>query len=136
MATQKPKTQRCLCGETFVGYIALSQHKLRCEVLEAAVYDELDRIAELVGRVPTSRDYITHARDGMPSLSWITTKMGAWTELLVEIGICEEPASQCKEAAEPGERYKPTPLPKTDFADGLAVSSSRTVGNRVYYMLR
>lgn len=47
-----------------------------------AVATELNRLYEILGRVPTQRDYTKHHDNALPSYHWIVTNVAPWQVLL------------------------------------------------------
>ena len=83
----KLRQYKCVCGSVLDGKPAYTEHRLTCEGLEERIYQEIDRIADKLGRTPTARDYRDMASKELPSQSWICARFGNWSDILEAVGM-------------------------------------------------
>ena len=131
MGKNNTKNLYCVCGEPFAGRVQLGQHRRVCDELEGAILAEVSRIADKLDRVPTLADYRREARTDLPSVSWITSQVATWTEILSRLGLCEKPITRGVYTA--CESYTPM-IDDVLQERGFAVSSCRVneQGETVY----
>lgn len=80
-----PLERKCPgCGKLYPGRQRLARHKENCEALEMAVYDEIDRIANELGRPPKTTEYDNLVSPKLPRYVWVYKTYGGWKEIGVK----------------------------------------------------
>lgn len=79
------KSQYCLCGFPADNDEDITEHKISCGELREMFYREIIRIQSEIGRFPTTRDYQSMADKSLPSLKWVFTRWGAWSQVVGDL---------------------------------------------------
>lgn len=77
--------QRCLCGYAVADIITYNVHRSTCVLLRTAIVGDVVRVANLLGKTPTIKEYVALRLDSLPS--WSTANQlifDSWNELITE----------------------------------------------------
>lgn len=136
MSNRAPKPAKCFCNEIFAGIFRLARHKETCEVLEAAVVEEIRRIDREVHSPPRIKDYVKHRSKKLPPATWVITRYGDWLDILDDAGIDIGDRAKYRPGRRAEDERAVTFAPVCDLAEGLTPSSCRCVGNEVFTLLK
>lgn len=115
-------TYKCICGYSTSSPRDSGQHNKDCVEYRVWLIDELERIYHEIEHEPNSVEWNEYRADGYPRAETITTVWPTWIAFQGEVLRRE--------------RMDKVYVDETLPTDGLAVSSVRTVGKEVFYMLR